>query len=197
MRGVLVVVSVEGSTGDQPSEKKLKYTREPIAFNDDDLEGTIQPHDDALVVAARINGFIVKRVLMDQGSSAEVMYPNLFKGLGLKNEDLSRYVTPLMGFDSHMVILEGQISLPVYMEGKEVMVTFIVVAYFSPYTAILGRLWIHAMGAVLSTLHVNVKFRIKQGIAVVRGNQQVAKQCLVAAIDRGIKQNESTEDTPL
>ena len=51
-RGVLTVVSTGGSTGDQPSEKKLKYTREPVAFNDDDLEGTIQPHDDALVVAA-------------------------------------------------------------------------------------------------------------------------------------------------
>ena len=126
-----------------------------------------------------------------------MMYPDLFKGLGLKNEDLSRYDTPLMGFDSRMVILEGQISLPVYMEGKEVMVTFIVVAYFSPYTAILGRPWIHAMGAVPSTLHVKVKFRITQGIVVVRGNQQVAKQCLVAAIDRGIKQNESTEETPL
>ena len=40
-RGVLAVVSVESSVGEQPSEKKLKYTREPIAFNDDDLEGTI------------------------------------------------------------------------------------------------------------------------------------------------------------
>ena len=36
------------------------------------------------------------------------------------------------------------------MEGKEVMVTFIVVALFSPYTTILGRPWIHATGAVLS-----------------------------------------------
>ena len=51
-RGVLAVVSVEGSTGEQRSKKKLKHTQEPIAFNDDDLEGTIQPYDDALVVAA-------------------------------------------------------------------------------------------------------------------------------------------------
>ena len=56
------------------------------------------------------------------------------------------------------------------MEGKEVMVTFIVVNSFFPYTAILGRPWIHAMGAVLSTLHVKVKFRTKHGIATVRGN---------------------------
>ena len=77
----------------------MKYTWEPIAFNDDDLEGTIQLHDDDLVVTTRINGFILKRVLIDQGSGAEVMYPDLYKGLGLKKEDLSKYDTPLMGFD--------------------------------------------------------------------------------------------------
>ena len=64
-RGVLAVVSAKGSTGEQPFEKKLKYTQEPITFNDDELKGTIQPRDDALVVADRINGFIVKRMLID------------------------------------------------------------------------------------------------------------------------------------
>ena len=53
------------------------------------------------------------------------------------------------------------------MEGKEVMVTFIVVNSFSPYTAILGRPWIHAMGAVPSTLHVKIKFPTEQGVTVV------------------------------
>ena len=67
------MVPVKGYLDERPSEKKLKYTREPIAFNDDDLEGMIQPHDDALVVTTQINGFIVKRVLIDQGSGAEVM----------------------------------------------------------------------------------------------------------------------------
>ena len=103
------------------------------------------------------------------------MYPNLFRGLGLKKNNLSKYNTPLVGFDGWMVIPEGQILLPVNMEGKVVMVTFIVVNSFSPYTTILGKPWIHEMGAVSSTLHVKVKFRTKQGIAIVRGNQQVAR----------------------
>ena len=50
--GGAVVVLAESCMGEQPSKKKLKYTREPIAFNDDNLEGTIQPHDDVLVVTA-------------------------------------------------------------------------------------------------------------------------------------------------
>ena len=59
------MVPAENCMDKQPYEKKLKFTRVPIAFNDDYLEGTIQPHDDTLVVTAWINGFIVKRVLID------------------------------------------------------------------------------------------------------------------------------------
>ena len=196
-KGLLIVVLVESCQDEQPSEKKMKYTWELIAFNDDDLEGTTQPHYDALVVTARINNFIVKRVLVDQGSEVEVMYPNLFRGLGLKNEYLSKYDTPLVGFDGQVVVSKGQISLPVNVEGKEVMVTFIVVNSFSPYTAILRRPWIHAMGAISSTLHVKVKFHIKHGIATVKGNQQVARQSLVATVNQEIKQKESAKEVPL
>ena len=103
------------------------------------------------------------------------MYPDLFEGLGLKTQDLAKYDTPLVSFDGRVVIPEGQISLPVDMEGRGVIVTFIVVRSFTPYTAILGRPWIHAMGAVPSTLHVKVKFPTENGVAMVRGNQQVAR----------------------
>ena len=174
----------------------MKVGRLAISFNEEDLEGTIQPHDDALVVTARISGFLVKRVMIGQGSGANVMYPDLFEGLGLKSQDLTKYDTPLVSFDGKVVIPEGQISLSVNMEGKEVMVTFIVVRSFSPYTTILGRPWIHAMKAVSSTLHVKVKFPTEHGVAMVRGNQQVARQCLVVAVrwkGKQVEQNETTE----
>ena len=106
-RGVLTVALVENCSGEQPLEKKMKIGQESIVFNDNDLEGTIQPHDDALVVTAWINGFIVKRVMVDQGSGADVMYPDLFRGLRLKKEDLSKYDTPLVRFDGQVVIPEG------------------------------------------------------------------------------------------
>ena len=82
-----------------------------------------------------------------------------------------KYESQLVSFDGRVVIPQGQIFLPVSMEDKEVMVTFIVVNSFSLYMAILGRPWIHAMGAISSTLHMKVKFRTEQGIATVRGNQ--------------------------
>ena len=67
------------------------------------------------------------------------MYPNLFRGLGLKTEDLSKYDTPLVRFNGQVVIPEGQILNLVNMERKEVTMAFIVVTSFSPYMAILGR----------------------------------------------------------
>ena len=86
------------------------------------------------------------------------------------------------------------------MEGKEVVVTFIVVASFSPYTAILGRPWIHVMGAVPSTLHMKVKLRTEQGVTVVRGSQQVARQCLIAVVNwknERADQKETTKEATL
>ena len=77
------------------------------------------------------------------------MHPDLYKGLGLKQENLVKYDTPLVGFDGKVVMSEGQISLPVMTERKEVMVNFIMVNVFFPYTAILGRPWIHTMGLCL------------------------------------------------
>ena len=59
------------------------------------------------MVTAQTNDFIVKRVLVDQGSGVEVMYPDLFNGFDLKNEDLPKYDTPLVGFDGRMVIPKG------------------------------------------------------------------------------------------
>ena len=62
---VFVVASMGDFSENQPLIKKMKSQLKPTAFDDEDLEGTIQPHDDALVITARISGFSVKRVMVD------------------------------------------------------------------------------------------------------------------------------------
>ena len=124
-----------------------------LSFSDVDKQGPIQPHDDALVVTLRIGGYDVKRVMIDQGSAIEIMYPDLYKGLGLKPENLTTYSSPLVSLEGKMVVLKGQIRLPVQVGTDVVEVDFIVVDSFSPYTAIMGRPWLHSLEAVSSTLH--------------------------------------------
>ena len=110
------------------------------------------------MVTLRIGGYNVKRVMVDQGSATEIMYPNLYKGLGLKPEDLTIYSSPLVSFEGKMVVPKGQIRLPVQAATDVVEVDFIMVDAFSPYTAIMGKLWLHSLGAVSSTLHQKVKY---------------------------------------
>ena len=65
------------------------------------------------MVTLQITGFDVKRVMVDQGSGVEIMYPDLFRGLGLKLEDLSSYNVPLVGFNGKVTVPKGMIQLPV------------------------------------------------------------------------------------
>ena len=128
-----------------------------MGFSDEDKIGTIQPYDDALVINLRTGGYDVKRVMVDQGSAAEIMYPDLYRGLNLKAEDSTSYSSPLVSFEGKVIILKGQIRLPVQTGSETVEVDFIVVDAYSPYTAIVARPWLHTLGAVSSTLHQKVK----------------------------------------
>ena len=53
----------------------------------------------------------MRRVLVDQGGAVEIMYPDLYKGLNLKFEDLTAYESPLVSFERKTVIPKGQIRL--------------------------------------------------------------------------------------
>ena len=123
-----------------PKPKRARMDIQPaLSFLDDDKIGTIQPHDDALVVALRIGGYDMKRVMVDQGSGAEIMYPDLHKGLNLRLKDLMVYNSPLVSFDRKVVILRGQIRLLMQAGLEVVEVNFIMVDAYSPYTAIVAR----------------------------------------------------------
>ena len=110
------------------------------------------------------------------------MYLDLYKGLNLKLEDLTAYNSPLVSFEGKTVIPKGQIRLPIQTDSKIVEVNFIMVDSYSPYTTIVARPWLHALGAVSSTLHQKVKSPSHGQVKEIVGNQSMAKQCMVAAI---------------
>ena len=83
-----------------------------ISFSEKDKIGTIQPHDNALLITLRIGDYDMKRVMVDGDSAVEVIYTDLYKGLRLKPEDLMPYNSPLMSLDGKLVILKGMIRLP-------------------------------------------------------------------------------------
>ncbi|XP_065635901.1 uncharacterized protein LOC136070210 [Quercus suber] len=152
---MLVARLLAGDFGQGPKRARLD-TQPVLGFSDEDKIGTIQPHDDALVITLRIGGYDVKRVMVDQGSAVEIMYPDLYKGLNLKPDDLTPYNSPLVSFEGRAVTLKGQIQLPIQTGSEVVEVDFIVIDVYSPYTAIVARLWLQTLGAVSSTLQQKV-----------------------------------------
>lgn len=86
----------------------------------------------------RVGGFDIKRFIVDQGSRVEIMYPDLYRGLGLKPEDLDKYDSLLIGFNGRTMVPRGMIKLPVQIGDEVVEVSFVVVNAYSLYTAILA-----------------------------------------------------------
>ncbi|XP_028064385.1 uncharacterized protein LOC114267548 [Camellia sinensis] len=110
-----------------------------IAFDDSDLAGIILPHIDPLVIELRINRFTVKCVLIDQGSTLEVMYYKTFVNLGFTELDLSPAHYPLFGFNANPEYSLGKITLPVQASSRPVDVEFLVVKLPSSYNLIMGK----------------------------------------------------------
>ncbi|XP_030936738.1 uncharacterized protein LOC115961998 [Quercus lobata] len=126
------------------------------------------------------------------------MYPDLYKGLGLKSENLAAYSSPLVSFEGRMIVPKGQIRLPVQIGTDVVEVDFFIVDVFSPYTAIIGRPWLHTVGVVSSTLHQKVKYPSGGQVLEIVGSQAAARQCLVVAIQHRPKaETSATADNGL
>ena len=167
------VMSVVRSSAEDsnPQPKRARVEVQPmLSFSDEDKVGTIQPHVDALVVTLRIGGYNVKRVLVDQSSGAEIMYFDLYNELNLNPEDLTAYDSPLVSFDGKVFIPKGQIRLLVRAGLEVVEVDFIVVDAYSPYTAIVAKPWLHALGAISSTLHLKIKYMSKDQVEELFGS---------------------------
>ena len=75
-----------------------------------------------------------------------------------------------------------------------VEVDFIVVDAYSPYTAIVARPWLHTLGAVSSILHQKVKYPSEGRIKEILGDQSMARQCLVIAIQHKPEAESSTHE---
>uniref|UniRef100_A0A2N9IVM6 Integrase catalytic domain-containing protein n=1 Tax=Fagus sylvatica TaxID=28930 RepID=A0A2N9IVM6_FAGSY len=142
-----------------------------ISFSDSDLKDVQLPYNDPLVVTLRIGNSDVERILIDQGSFAEVMYQDLYMKLGMGEAELSSFTSPIFGFSGEPVVLLGKAILPVLAGPVNLQTEFIIVNTSSPYNAIMGRDWLHRMKAIPSTLHQKLRFPTKDGVIELNRDQ--------------------------
>ncbi|KAL0312893.1 UNVERIFIED_CONTAM: hypothetical protein Sradi_5688600 [Sesamum radiatum] len=116
--------------------------RDEISFGPLDLDPSRSQSNDALVISATLSNFWVKKVLVDSGSSADIIFYDAYIQLGIDNAQLRSVNTPLTGFSGEMIEPLGEVTLPLslgsYPKRSTKLVKFLVVKAPSAYNIILG-----------------------------------------------------------
>ena len=161
---------------------KLPRLDTAITFSDSDLEGCQHPHDDPLVIRAIMANKIVHRVLVDNESSADIIFASAFDKMGIRREKLEPVSTHLRGFSEEKVLPLGSIHLVLTLGDPPCQATmtarFLVVDTPSAYNMFLGRPSLNEINVIPSAYHMMIKFSTTSGVGMVRGDQHVAKECL-------------------
>ena len=93
---------------------RMKGTDEQaITFTDEDAERVHHPHDDMIVITLLIADYTTRRVLVDNGSSADILYYPAFQQIRLGQGQLRPMNSPLVGFGGMKMQPVDTITLPV------------------------------------------------------------------------------------
>ncbi|GJV02423.1 reverse transcriptase domain-containing protein [Tanacetum coccineum] len=138
--------------------------------------------DEPLIIEAEVEGYLVRRVYVDEGSSVEVMFEHCFENLPAKvRAGLRETKTDLVGFAGEVAKPLGKIDLEVCFgnEGlsRKMSIKFLVVRAPSPYNIILGRPGLKALHAIPSTIHSMIRFPTPKGIATLVTRATIIAEC--------------------
>nr|CAN83396.1 hypothetical protein VITISV_021698 [Vitis vinifera] len=167
-----------------------------IIFPPVDPTRTLQPHRDALILSLEIGDFDVRRILVDPGSSADLVQASVVGRMGRSLEGLENPGRILSGFNGSSTTSLGDIILPVQAGPVTLNVQFSVVQELSPFNVILGRTWLHYMKAIPSTYHQMVSFLTNDGQIDLYGSQLAARQCYQIAREAGANQEDASPPEP-
>ena len=145
-----------------------------------------QLHIDPLVITLTIEGFNIKRILVDNGSSADIIYLPAFQQLKLDPGKLCPFDSPLVSFSGDKVYLKGIVTLTVtvgtYSKQLARQLDFLVVDFPLSYNVIIGRPTLNRWKSTMSTYCLKVKFTTENSVGEVRGDQVLARECYQAVL---------------
>nr|XP_009409754.1 PREDICTED: uncharacterized protein LOC103991933 [Musa acuminata subsp. malaccensis] len=143
-------------------------------------------HDDALIIVAKIANAQVRRIMIDTGSSTDVLYLDAFQKLGLTRDALEPMCSALTGFTDDSISPLGAITLPLTLgvppRSKTMIATFLVVDLPTAYNAILGRPILNKIRVIISTYYQTVKFSTHAGVGEVWRSPRESRRCYLMAV---------------
>ncbi|GAA0168005.1 hypothetical protein LIER_22823 [Lithospermum erythrorhizon] len=155
--------------------RTITHDKGEISFSDKELAVLELPHDDLLVVSPIISNFVVTRMLVDTGSSDDILYLRAYDKLGLTRKHLKLVATPLTGFTGHSInpvrIAELDVIAGNASRTVTVRAAFTVVDIVDPsYNGLIARHLLTALLAIVSSLHPKMKFPTLGGVGEMSGD---------------------------
>ncbi|KAK8623539.1 hypothetical protein V6N13_118422 [Hibiscus sabdariffa] len=144
-----------------------------ISFSDEEIPKGARGSYKALHITTRCKGYTLPGVLIDNGSALNVLPMTTLKKLPIDSTYMKAYQNTVRAFDGTQRDVLGKIAVPLLIGPAEYEVDFVVMDIKPTYSCLLGRPWIHAAGAVPSTLHQKLKFVIDGKLVTIRGEEDI------------------------
>ena len=148
-----------------------------------------QPHDDLLVIMLKMEVFNMYWVLVDNGSSVDIICLPAFQQMKLNKERLRPFTSPLVSFIGDKVIPKGVVKLTIiagiYPAQVSKEIDFHVVDCPLTYNVILGRPTLNKLKVATSTYSLKVKFPIAYNIGEIKRDQVLKRECYQEALTSG------------
>ena len=155
---------------------QMKWPHVPLTFDARDVDLRNAPHADAMVITCRVAGWDLHKVLVDNGSQADIIFLHAFGQMGISHNLLKPTNNPLYGFGGKGTFPVGKIELPLSFgiapNARSEQVTFDIVDMVYPYDAIMGRGPINEFEAAIHGLYLRMKVPGHQGVINVYDDQQ-------------------------
>ena len=143
-----------------------------LGFSDVDLTPKGRNHNDALHISVECRGTTLAHVLVDTGSSLNVLPKKALDRLDCEGLELKPSDIVVRAFDGSKRMVHGEVDIPIKVGTEVFKSTFYVMDIRPSYSCLLGRPWIHHAGAVTSSLHQMLKYPVKGKIITVHGEEE-------------------------
>ncbi|KAK8683846.1 hypothetical protein V6N13_039892 [Hibiscus sabdariffa] len=144
-----------------------------LSFSDEEIPAGGRGSHKALHITTRCKGYMLLGVLVDNGSALNILPLATLKKLPIDNTHMKPYQNTVRAFDGTQREVIGKIEVPLMIGPSEYEVDFIVMDIKPTYSCLLGRPWIHAAGAVPSTLHQKLKFVIDGKLVTIKAEEDI------------------------
>jgi hypothetical protein len=158
---------------------QMKWSHVSLTFDARDVDLRSAPHIDAMVITCSMAGWDLHKVLVDNGSQADIIFLHAFDRMGISHSLLKPSDNLMYGFGGKGTFPVGKIELPlsfgVAPNARSEQITFDIVDMVYPYNAIMGHGSINKFEAAIHGLYLCMKIPGPQGAITVYGNQQVTR----------------------